>query len=309
MIVSLPQRQDSATLNPAVAYLQSLNASSSERTMRYNLHHVARLMGRRDLLDCDWRALRRVHCQKVIEQLRLKNYACSTINLYICALKGVAREAWSRGLLPHSAYVRILNIKAIRGSRLPAGRSLTLRECRRIFSSCDETQLRGCRDKALFAVMLGCGMRRTEVVTLNVDQWNPDEGSFVFIGKGNKERKTFLPPDLHGMIETWIKRRGEEPGPLFPRVYSRQKIQFLDFSASMAPSSIYRIVQKQYQRAKLSKISPHDLRRTFATRSLDAGVDIFALQKAMGHASPATTARYDRRGEDSLRKAAKALRF
>ena len=245
---------------------------------------------------------RRVHCQKIIEQLRLKGYASSTINLYLCALKGVAREAWAGGHLPHSAYVRILAIKAIRYSRLPAGRSLTLRECRRILSSCDETHLRGCRDKALFAVMLGCGMRRTEVVTLSVDQWNPEEGSFVFVGKGNKERKTFLPPDLHNMMKTWLERRGDEPGPLFPRVYSVQKQQFLDLTESMAASSIYRIVEKQYKRAKLPRISPHDLRRTYATRSLDAGVDIFALQKAMGHASPATTARYDRRGEASLLK-------
>ena len=59
----------------------------------------------------------------------------------------------------------------------------------------------------------------------------------------------------------------------------------------------------------LEKIRPHDLRRTFATRMLEAGNDLFILQKAMGHSSVATTARYDYRNEQSPRKVCQELSF
>lgn len=53
--------------------------------------------------------------------------------------------------------------------------------------------------------------------------------------------------------------------------------------------------------------TPHDLRRTFATRLLDKGVDVSLVKTLMGHASVATTALYDRRGEESLKEAAKKI--
>lgn len=78
---------------------------------------------------------------------------------------------------------------------------------------------------------------------------------------------------------------------------------------AMLPSSIYRIVQKRAEQAKIPTITPHDLRRTFASRMLDAGIDLFVLQQSMGHASLAITARYDRRGDKAKAKAARALHF
>lgn len=77
----------------------------------------------------------------------------------------------------------------------------------------------------------------------------------------------------------------------------------------MQPSSVYRIVQRLAEKANIPDITPHDLRRTFASRMLEAGVDLFVLKQSMGHASLSTTARYDRRGEKAKAKAAKALHF
>ena len=119
----------------------------------------------------------------------------------------------------------------------------------------------------------------------------------------------YLPPDLCEPLNSWLKVRGSDDGPLFPRVYRIQGKEKMDLSRHMRPESIYRLVRKRSVGAGIEVVTPHDFRRTYATRTLEAGVDVFVLQGAMGHANPATTACYDRRDAKALAKAARALKF
>ena len=70
-----------------------------------------------------------------------------------------------------------------------------------------------------------------------------------------------------------------------------------------------KIVQRRAFLAGVESFSPHDVRRTFCSDLLDAGVDIVTVQKLAGHASPVTTAKYDRRGEETKRRAVQHLEF
>jgi site-specific recombinase XerD len=71
--------------------------------------------------------------------------------------------------------------------------------------------------------------------------------------------------------------------------------------------AIRQILSRRTRVAGLAAISPHDLRRTYAGDLLDAGADLPAVQQLMGHASPSTTSRYDRRGDKARRSAAERL--
>lgn len=75
----------------------------------------------------------------------------------------------------------------------------------------------------------------------------------------------------------------------------------------MTDQAVLDILRQRGKEAKLASFSPHDFRRTFASNMIDAGVDIVTVQNLMGHASPVTTAHYDRRGEAAKRRAAGLL--
>jgi site-specific recombinase XerD len=73
------------------------------------------------------------------------------------------------------------------------------------------------------------------------------------------------------------------------------------------PQSVFDRLRYLAERAGIARFSPHDLRRTFISDLRDNGADLAVVQAMAGHANPATTARYDRRGDHAKRRAAGLL--
>lgn len=292
---------DSQLINPALAYLLSLNSPRSRQTMSSFLNIVARMLKAENLYDCRWSALRRHHVQAVLEMLRDADKAPATINTYLSALKGVATEAWAQKQLDVDAWQQIRLIRSVRGSRLQRGRALAREEIRALFAVCDaDREAKGLRDAAIFGVLLGCGLRRSEVVALSMQDLIPREQAVRVLGKGNKERLAFIPAGTWLRVQRWIEQvRGEHAGPLFTRIR-----RFDDVTDNrLTDQAIYYILDIRRLEAGLDKCAPHDMRRTFATAMLENGEDLITVKDAMGHASVNTTQRYDRRGEQRLRRA------
>jgi len=288
-------------VNPARAYLLSLNSQRSRQTMASFLGIVAKMLGAGSADTCNWGSIRRYHVMVITELLRDTGRGMATINTYLSALKGVAKEAWMLRLMDVESFQHIRAVPNLRGSRLPSRRALPPEEIRALFAVCEaDRSCLGPRDAAMLAVILGCGLRRSEAVGLDLRDVVTHNRALRVLGKGNKERLAYVPAGAWQRLQIWIDEvRGETPGPLFTRIR-----RFGDVTLNrLTDQAVYHILQVRQGQAGIGKCSPHDLRRTFATAMLDNGEDLITVKDAMGHASVTTTQQYDRRGEQRLRDA------
>ncbi|QFH87901.1 tyrosine-type recombinase/integrase (plasmid) [Enterobacter hormaechei] len=288
-------------LDPARAYLLSLNSPRSRQTMASFLGIVARMLGAASTDTCSWGSLRRHHVMGITELLRDTGRATATVNTYLAALKGVAKEAWMLRLMDVESFQHIRAVRNLRGSRLPRGRALPAQDIQKLFAACDaDRSSLGVRDAAMLGVLLGCGLRRSEVVGISLSDVVTHERALRVLGKGNKERLAYMPDGTWQRIQLWIDQvRGETPGPLFTRIRRFDTLT----NDRLTDQAVYHILQTRQSQAGIPQCAPHDLRRTFATAMLDNGEDLITVKDAMGHASVTTTQQYDRRGEARLRTA------
>ena len=291
--------------NPAATYLLSLGSKRSRQTMGSFLNIVAKMIGFHDLKDCAWSSMRRHHILAVMEILGDAGRAPATVNTYLSALKGVALEAWTMKQIDTDSYQHIKQVRSVSGSRIPKGRALERHEIRSLFLICEgDSSAKGLRDAAILGVLLGCGLRRSEIVALDMESVIYKDRALKVHGKGNKERKAYVPGGAWTRLEAWVEEiRGDCEGPLFPRIR-----RFDDVTGDqMSDQAIYHILETRRLEAGVEKFAPHDLRRTFASSMLDNGEDIVTVKDAMGHSSIATTQKYDRRGDERLKKASQRL--
>lgn len=309
--VSTPSTSPStpASICPAAVYLAGL-APGSRRTMRAALDTIARTAtGPRAAtvaaFDFPWHQLRHEHTAAIRAALA-DRYAPSTATKMLAALRGVLRAAWRLGLVDGESYHRAVDVPAVRGDRLPRGRALTAGELRSLFEVCaSDSSPAGRRDAALLAVLYGAGLRRSEVVNLDLADYDRDTGALAVRGaKGNRDRLAYLAGGARQALDDWLSVRGNADGPLFVPVTKGKAVRLGD---RMSAQAVYGLLRKRGAQANVGAFSPHDLRRSFVSDLLDAGADVSMVQKLAGHAQPTTTAKYDRRPERSKRKAAELL--
>jgi integrase len=283
-----------ADRHPAAVYLARL-AEGSRRTMANALDTIAGLLTyyRCDLRTLDWGALRYQHTAAVRSRLA-DLYSPATANKMLAALRGVLREAWRLGYMSAEEHARAADLPSIRGSAPPRGRALANSELGRLFEACARDDgPAGKRDAAILAILYGCGLRRSELVSLDARDFDRESGALnVRSGKGRKARITYASDSVRGILEAWLKVRSSQPGPLFCPITKAGKMA----ARAMTDQAVRKILLKRAAEAEVPHFSPHDLRRTMIG-------DLLA-----GHANVTTTARYDRRGEAAKRKAANLLK-
>jgi len=289
--------------HPVAVYLARL-APGSRRSQKAALETMARLLTS-DCLGADelpWHHLGYQHTLALRAALT-DRYSPATANRHLAALRGVLREAWRLGLISAEDLQRAIDLPTVRGERLPRGRALSRGELRALFESCRGGSPADARDAALMGVLYAAGLRRAEVVALEVSDYDPETGALIVRGKGNKERIAYIDNGAADAVREWITVRGDSPGPLFCPVTQTGEV----IVRPMTDQAVYGILQTRAAKAKVGAFSPHDLRRSCVSDLLDAGVDISVVQRFVGHANVTTTARYDRRGEQAKKKAAKSL--
>lgn len=295
------------TEHPAAVYLANLSLGSRP-TMRQALDKIASLLtnGECDAMTLDWSKLRYKHTAALRAAL-MEKHSPATANKMLCAMRRTLKEALRLELIDPVDYARAVDIKSIKVTKGLRGRALSEKEITALMEVCigDRTPA-GFRDAAMLVILRGSGLRRREVVNLDLKDFTPGNGAMlVRLGKGKKDRTVYLPESTVGVVEQWIAIRGKTPGPLLCQVNKAGRVVL----QRLTPQAVLYLLQKRAKEAGVASFSPHDFRRTFAGDLLDAGIDLVTVQKLMGHSSPDTTSRYCRRSEETKRRAVQTLKI
>ncbi|WP_067133689.1 tyrosine-type recombinase/integrase [Microtetraspora malaysiensis] len=293
--------------DPYHAYLDSLPSAESKRTMRGCLDRIARLItGDPDATGAGqpWERLRYEHTVRLRTAMREQDWSPSHVNKHLVALRRVLKEAWRLGLMTSEDYQRAADLPAFKHTRVPAGRHVPPEVLGAALAACDgDDSPTGLRDGAILAVLYSTGCRRAELAGLTLADFDSAARSLRVRGKGDKERFAYLTAPAVARLELWLSVRGEDAGPLFCAINKAGRLR----RTRMSGQAVSDIVARRLSDAGAAKRTPHDFRRTFIGELLDAGVDLATTQALVGHASPATTARYDRRPERRRREAVDRL--
>lgn len=288
--------------HPVAVYLASLSPGSRP-TMLTALRTIASLISpEADAMTFPWASLDFAHTAAIRTKLG-ETYAPATANKILAALRGAMKMSFRLGLISADQLTRATSFDAVRGTRVPKGRAISQGELRALFGLCDALKPVGARDAALLALLYAAGLRRAEVVGLDYEDFDQTTGAITVTGKGNKQRKVFIANGARAALDAWLCHRGDEPGALLLPVKKGGTVE----RRRMTDQAVAERLRLLGRRAKLQHFSAHDFRRTFVGDLLDGGADIATVQALAGHASPTTTAKYDRRGERTKVVAASML--
>jgi integrase/recombinase XerD len=216
----------------------------------------------------------------------LEHLKMSTIGRKLSVFKSFFSWLASEEIIPRDPTAKLKPPREEK--RLP--KALSIEELEMLREACQTT-----RQRAFIEVLYASGTRLSEAHQLNIKDINQQDMSSNVIGKGNKERAIFLSFKAMYHLNKYLKSRTDNQEALF--VTERKPYRRL------SKRGIQREVSIIAKRAGIeNKVSPHVLRHTFATLTLNNGAELVAVQELLGHSSPDTTLRYARITEERKRE-------
>ncbi|MEV8634214.1 tyrosine-type recombinase/integrase [Streptosporangium sp. NPDC051023] len=294
--------------DPYRVYLDSLSSPESRRAMRGCLDRLAALVSGDEVSSGagqPWHLLRYEHTVRIRALMTERGWSPAYVNKHLVALRRVLREAWRLGQMTAEEYQRAADLPTVEHTRLPTGQHVPPEVVGAALAACDgDGSPAGVRDAALLAVLYSTGCRRAEIAGMTLGDYDPASRSLRVRGKRDKERLAYLTAEAVGRMERWLAVRGRPAGALFCPISRYGSLRGTETGpAAMTGQAIADVLAKRLAQAGAAPRTPHDFRRTFIGELLDAGVDLATAQALVGHSSPATTARYDRRPERRRREA------
>jgi site-specific recombinase XerD len=190
-------------------------------------------------------------------KLESRLLAPATINVRLAAVRRLAYEAADSGLLSPELAAGIQRVKGAKKLGVRLGNWLTVDECRRLLRAPDEQTLKGKRDRAVLAMLLGCGLRRAEVAKLQVRDLQQREEHWAvvdLIGKGRHIRTVPVPDWVKATLDEWTRAAAIADGRLF-RCVNRSGAIWGD---GITEKVVWHIVKDSAKRAGIQQLAPHD---------------------------------------------------
>jgi len=228
--------------------------------------------------------------QAHVTALRAAGVSASSINQRLTAIRKLAREAADNGLIDQATAQAIGRAEGLRTEGKRLGNWLTLEQAQRLLTLPDVATVKGLRDRAILAVLLGCGLRREECAGLTVAHIQQREGRWVIVdllGKRSKTRSVPMPAWCKAAIDAYTQVAGVNDGALFRSMRRWDKLA----GEGMSAQAVFNVVS-HYAGELGVDVRPHDLRRTFAKLAHKGKAPVEQIQLSLGHSSLQTTETY-----------------
>src|SRR5215471_4412837 len=223
-----------------------------------------------------------VHAWRV--SLQTRGLGSSSISIRLSAVRKLAAEAADNGLLPPEVAAGILRVKGVKATGVRVGNWLSLRQAQDLLSAPNIVTVKGLRDRAMLAVLLGCGLRRSEVAALTFAHLQSRDGRWCIVdllGKHGRVRTAPLPAWVKVAIDEWAAAVGLEDGYVFRPVNRADRLG----GEHLSEKVVWQMLQPYAKAVGLPGIAPHDLRRTCAKLCRTSGGELEQIQMLLGHAS------------------------
>ena len=268
------------------AVLVSLRSPESQRSYRRSIDDFVRWYCSEPRLSFNKTVVTRYRIHLEEHQL-----APGTVNVRLAAVRRLAYEAADTGLLSPELAAGIRRVKGSRKLGIRLGNWLTVEEARALWQQPEVFTLKGKRDRAILAVLLGCGLRRGELTELTFDhlQRREDHWAIVdLVGKGGHVRTVPMPDWVKHTLDAWVNGAGIRHGKLFRRVCRTETA----WGTEITEKVVWHVVKEYAAQLGISKLAPHDLRRSCARLCHSAGGELEQIQFLLGHVSVQTTEKY-----------------
>jgi site-specific recombinase XerD len=223
-------------------------------------------------------------------ELEKQGLAPSSINVQLAALRKLASEAADNGVIAPEIAAGIAKVRGVRRAGVRTGNWLTQEQAQQLLTLPDVATLKGRRDQVILALLLGCGLRRSELAALTVEHIQRQDGRWVvveLVGKGGRVRSVPMPSWAKAGVEHWTCAAGISEGKLLRPVNKADRLN----GESMTAQSIFEVVER-YSELLGIRVAPDDLRRTFAKLAHRGNSPVEQIRRSLGHASLQTTERY-----------------
>ena len=280
-VLALPDLEHAKT-----AVLNSLTSASGQRTYYHAIRELVAWYCSEPRL-----AFNRTVVLRYRIHLEHRKYAPAKINLRLAAVRRIAYEAADAGLLSPELAAGIRRVKGVRRIGVRLGNWLTPEQGRRLLESATLSTARELRDHAMVAMLIGCGLRRAELLALSLESIQRREEHWVIadlVGKGGHVRTVPIPTWVKGTVDAWTAAAAISHGRVFRAINKAGRV----WGDGMSPKVLWDVVRAAAARAAIDKLAPHDLRRTCARLCHLAGGELDQIQFLLGHVSIQTTERY-----------------
>jgi site-specific recombinase XerD len=223
--------------------------------------------------------------------LEARGLGSSSIIIRMSAIRKLAAEAADNGLLAPELAAGIARVRSAKSVGIRTGNWLSVRQAQSLLNAPDVSTVRGLRDRAILAVLLGCGLSRSEVAALTFVHVQQRDGRWCIVdlvGKHGRVRTAPMPNWVKLAIDAWTTAAGIADGHVFRPVNRADQVG----REGLGEKVVWQLIKPYAETAGVPGIAPHDLRRTCAKLCRAAGGELEQIQLLLGHASIQTTERY-----------------